>query len=330
MVDLAKKPLGPRLAGVMAKIWSGGAGPAHSAIDSSLVIAGLDPDEYPGTKEVKVRNVLLRADDETARNLAQELIDLLRTEGIFEIDDDVLKHRIGMVQKAFEPDATLSSLGVLTWHSQGEAKSSKVGALNAAPPVLHTGSQWAASMGSPRANATTEETAVSAGPSDIPETETIGPSLGFMMEVLRRVPEAARPLVGGRRKTQTSVRVVDEYDVQDFVHQALRLLYPDTRAEEPMPSYAGASARTDFLVKAESTVVEVKVTRENRGEKPIRDEIIIDQRVYQKHPNADYLIAVVYDLVGNFKNPAGFEQDLSTTIDGLRCKTLVVRWPSMV
>ncbi|WP_396048442.1 hypothetical protein [Aeromicrobium sp. UC242_57] len=148
------------------------------------------------------------------------------------------------------------------------------------------------------------------------------------MDILRKVPHAARPLVGPRRKGQTSVIVHDEYDAQDFVHQALRLVYPDTRLEEVVPSFAGASTRTNFPIKVESTVIEVKVTRKGRSEKAIRDEIIVEQRAYGEHPSVKRLIAVVYDLVGNFSNIAGFEADLSKPSAGnLENIVIVERWP---
>jgi hypothetical protein len=117
--------------------------------------------------------------------------------------------------------------------------------------------------------------------------------------------------------------------VQGFVHQALRLLYADNRAEDPMPSYAGRSSRTDFFIKAESTVIEVKVTRPGRGERQIRDEIIVDQRTYQSHPGAQRRIAVVYDLANTFTNPVGFEDDLSQHSAGLQSTVLVVRWAAI-
>lgn len=41
----------------------------------------------------------------------------------------------------------------------------------------------------------------------------------------------------------------DEYDVQDLPHALLLLYFDDVRAEEWTPSYAGKSARMDFLLK---------------------------------------------------------------------------------
>ena len=292
MTEPGNRPLGRQLANAVAQMWTGGVGPPHSAIDSSLSVVGLDPDDFAGlTKDRKVREALSAADDANARFLVTELIDLLRTEGAFESDGDVEYRRLQRLRQSLAlAGAQLDPSGVLTWGGP-------VASPSAAPP-------------SPGA------------------TAGGGPSLGFLTEVLRRLPEASRPLVGPRRKGRVQVSVIDEYDVQDFVHQALRLLYADTRAEDPMPTYAGRSSRADVFFKAESTVIEVKVTRPGRSEREVRDEIIVDQRTYQMHPGAQRLIAVVYDLAGTYTNPAGFEDDLSQHSAGLHSTVLVVRWPS--
>jgi hypothetical protein len=292
MTQPGVRSLGRQLANAIAAMWTGGAGPTHSAIDSSLSVVGLDPGDFDGlTKDRKVREALSATDDATARDLVTELVDLLRTEGAFEDDSDSTYRRLQRLRQALKPTgAHLDSSGILTWNGQDSST----------------------------ATASPQSGDVPAG----------GPGLGFLTEVLRRLPEASRSLVGPRRKGKNSLPILHEYDVQDFVHQALRLLYADTRAEDPMPSYAGRSSRTDFFVKAESTVIEVKVTKPGRGERDIRDEIIIDQRTYQMHPGAQRLIAVVYDLAGTFTNPAGFEDDLSQHTAGLSSTVLVVRWPT--
>ncbi|MFI1996312.1 hypothetical protein [Actinoplanes sp. NPDC020271] len=290
MTQVGNRPLGQQLANAVAQLWNGGGGPPHSAIDASLSVVGIDPEHFSGfNKERKVREALATADDATARYLVTELVDLLRTEGAFENQADDAYRKLTRLRQALTPaGAHLDSSGVLTWDAAAAASAS-------APAPTAAGG---------------------------------GPSLGFLIEVLRRLPAASRPLVGTRRKGRPSIPVDDEYDVQDLVHQALKLLYADTRAEDPMPSYAGKSSRTDFFIKAESIVIEVKVTRAGRGEREIRDEIIVDQRAYQTHSGAKRLIAVVYDLANNFTNSAGFEDDLSQHSAGLHSTVIVVPWPS--
>ena len=64
-----------------------------------------------------------------------------------------------------------------------------------------------------------------------------------------------------RYDNRETLKIEDEYDVQDLLHALLLLYFDDVRAEEWTPSYAGKSARMDFLLKNERVVIEVKKTR---------------------------------------------------------------------
>lgn len=64
-----------------------------------------------------------------------------------------------------------------------------------------------------------------------------------------------------RRESRSTLRIEDEYDVQDLLHGLLRLYFDDIRPEEWTPSYGGGSARMDFLLKEHEIVVEAKMTR---------------------------------------------------------------------
>lgn len=83
------------------------------------------------------------------------------------------------------------------------------------------------------------------------------------------------------------------------------------RPEEWTPSYAGKSARTDFLLKVEQIVVEVKKTRATLSQKEIGDQLIIDIARYKGHPDCKKLICFVYDPEGRIRNPTSIENDLS-------------------
>lgn len=277
-----------------------------------------------------MRTALANADDVTARRAVEELIDLLEVEGFFERADSTWGKQIRKVQAAIEPFGELDTFGRLRWHEDVVVLAPGVPPTSPgrpSPVVTALTSSSVASAGAGMASRAPSLAAQVGNTGGEPQAAP-GPSTAFLVDLLRKVPHAARPLVGPRRTGRHSVIVHDEYDAQDFVHQALRLVYPDTRPEEVVPSYAGSSARTDFLIKAESTVIEVKVTRMGRAEKAIRDEIIVDQRVYGEHPNAKRLIIVVYDLVGNFSNIAGFEADLSKPSAGnLENIVIVERWP---
>lgn len=146
--------------------------------------------------------------------------------------------------------------------------------------------------------------------------------------MLEEVPAAAIPLTNHRRKGKDSVKVSDEYDVQDFIHMALKMLYKDVRAEEYQPSYAGVNSRVDFFIKQEQVVVEAKVAYKYHANKKVGDELIIDIARYSKRPGLKDLVCVVYDLDGSLTNPVGFAKDLEETPSGsLRVHVVATPWP---
>lgn len=126
-----------------------------------------------------------------------------------------------------------------------------------------------------------------------------------------------------RHTDRETLDIADEYDVQDLLHSLLYLRFDDIRPEEWTPSYAGGSARVDFLLKNESIIVEVKKTRSKLGGREIGDELLVDIGRYQAHPNCKTLICFVYDPEGRISNPRGFEADLSKTINDMEVKVFV-------
>ncbi len=126
-----------------------------------------------------------------------------------------------------------------------------------------------------------------------------------------------------RYNDRDTLDVEDEYDVQDLLHALLRLEFDDIRAEEWIPSYAGKSARVDFLLKNEEIIIEVKKTRKGLTHKEVGDQLLIDIERYQSHPNCKYLVCFVYDPEGKIANPIGMENDLTKEINGVKIITII-------
>jgi len=108
-----------------------------------------------------------------------------------------------------------------------------------------------------------------------------------------------------------TLAIKDEYDVQDLLHSLLHLNFDDIRKEEWNPSYAGSSSRSDFLLKNEKTIIEVKMTRKGLKAKELGEQLIIDKVKYKVHPDCKILYCFVYDPSGYIDNPKGIENDLS-------------------
>lgn len=105
--------------------------------------------------------------------------------------------------------------------------------------------------------------------------------------------------------------------MQDLLHALLKLYFDDVRGEESIPSYAGASSRTDFYIPEIKTFIEVKMTRPNLKDKDLRDQLIIDIQQYQKHPDCKKIYCFVFDPDTILRNPVAIKKDLEEKHQGL-------------
>lgn len=114
-----------------------------------------------------------------------------------------------------------------------------------------------------------------------------------------------------RYNERETLDIKDEYDVQDLFQGLLRIYYEDIRAEEWNPSYAGGSSRSDFLLKDEQIIIEIKKTRSTLKSKQLGEQLIVDIAKYRTHPDCKTLFCFVYDPEGYIINPKGIENDLN-------------------
>lgn len=127
--------------------------------------------------------------------------------------------------------------------------------------------------------------------------------------VARGLPRAMYPLAN-RRRNATPLSFATEYDVQDLLHSVLRPWIDDIRAEEFTPSYAGSSARMDFLLPEHGIVIETKIIRDANHAKSVGKELIVDMDHYAVHPDCKTLWCVVYDPNKLLPNPTGLRRDI--------------------
>ncbi|MGP5231518.1 PD-(D/E)XK nuclease domain-containing protein [Psychrobacter celer] len=134
--------------------------------------------------------------------------------------------------------------------------------------------------------------------------------------IINRFHQVARQL-RHRYNNRATLDIDDEYDVQDLFHALLKLYFDDVRPEEYTPSYAGAASRTDFLLKKEQVIIELKKSRKTLRAKEVGEQLIIDSQRYQAHPDCKRIICFVYDPEGLIANPKGIENDLSKEMNGI-------------
>jgi hypothetical protein len=126
-----------------------------------------------------------------------------------------------------------------------------------------------------------------------------------------------------RHEDRATIRITDEYDVQDLLGALLKLHFTDVRPEEWTPSYAGNASRMDFLLKPEQVVVEAKMTRKGLGQKELVTQFAEDIIRYQAHQDCKTLICFVHDPAGKCNNPTALENDLTKKHGGLQVIVIV-------
>jgi hypothetical protein len=114
-----------------------------------------------------------------------------------------------------------------------------------------------------------------------------------------------------RHDNRSTIKIEDEYDVQDLLGAILKLHFDDVRSEEWTPSYAGNASRIDFILKQFQIAIEVKMTRKNLDQKELVSQLAIDILRYQSHPDCRTLLCFVYDPSGKCSNSTALENDLT-------------------
>lgn len=145
-----------------------------------------------------------------------------------------------------------------------------------------------------------------------------------VVRICSRFSNVARSL-RKRYSNRKPLIIQDEYDVQYLLKILLSIYFDDIRPEETSPSYAGASSRMDFLLKAEQIAIETKMTRENLADKELSKQLIQDIAQYQTHHDVNTLVCFVYDPERYIENPSGVIRDLELqSSDKLTVKVMIV------
>lgn len=141
-------------------------------------------------------------------------------------------------------------------------------------------------------------------------------SVAVVTKVGARFLDVSRQLKR-RHGNRPTLAVGDEYDAQDLVHSLLRVFFDDIRAEEWTPSYAGSSARIDFVLPRYRLAIELKHTRPSMTTRELGEQLVVDVTKYAQHPHVRHLVCLVFDPEGSLANPRGIEGDLSKPHEGL-------------
>jgi hypothetical protein len=119
------------------------------------------------------------------------------------------------------------------------------------------------------------------------------------------------------KRATIHIDIINEYDVQELFYALLHLYFADIRREECTQSYAGKSARVDFLLKRENIIIEIKKTSKSLTTKEVCDQLLIDIGRYKVHLGCKTLVCFVYDPERYIGNTVALKDDLSGLHDGV-------------
>ncbi|WP_262713093.1 PD-(D/E)XK nuclease domain-containing protein [Subsaximicrobium wynnwilliamsii] len=75
-------------------------------------------------------------------------------------------------------------------------------------------------------------------------------------------PEAIKQ-IKSRRKGKDAFQFKDEYDVQDVLYVMLKPVFPNMKAEDPVPKVGATSTKIDLILRQEKILIEVKMIKES-------------------------------------------------------------------
>jgi hypothetical protein len=144
----------------------------------------------------------------------------------------------------------------------------------------------------------TEELSVDAAPDMQAQLES----------VLRRLPHTVRQL-RDRHDSRPTLKVEDEYDLEDLLRAVLHLHFDDVRRQNRTPGYA-AGSRTDLVIGTHRIAVTAKLMKSRATEPQIVHEVCEDIAFYERQTDCGGLVMFIYDPEQILYDPRRFEAAL--------------------
>ena len=135
-------------------------------------------------------------------------------------------------------------------------------------------------------------------------------------DILNSFGNAIKKVTTQRRKDHPDFKVADEYDVQDMLYVVLKSIFPNLRAEDPIPKVGAKSTKIDLILREENILIEVKMIKEkDRNENEFIEELKIDFESYHECQWLKKLYCYVFDPFAKTNDVNNFY-----SLSGLRVK----------
>jgi hypothetical protein len=127
---------------------------------------------------------------------------------------------------------------------------------------------------------------------------------------------ASAGVLANRQRDRDPFAIRDEYDVQDLFHALILPSIGDVVPEDPAPKIAGRSSRLDFVSKKARLGFELKHLKSRTDRDRVREEVLLDEGVYQAHPYIETVVVFIFDPLRciALSERASFEADLTRVV----------------
>jgi len=130
--------------------------------------------------------------------------------------------------------------------------------------------------------------------------------LDVVKQVINNFPEAIKQ-IKARRKGKEVFKFEDEYDVQDILYIMLKPIFPNMKAEDPIPKVGSTSTKIDLILRQERILIEVKMIKdsdndENKFIKQLKEDI----QSYHVCQWMEHLVCFIYDPQDKTKDRTNF------------------------
>jgi hypothetical protein len=141
------------------------------------------------------------------------------------------------------------------------------------------------------------------------------PLIDEVITFLRAVPRGIDELSEAHRHAKRNygfIKIVDEYDLQDFVRAFLRMRFPRANVENPVGQVAGKSGRVDFSLGGEKIFIELKmITAEEQWNKAMYADVTSKFERYSRDAACDHLIVFIYNPNNALRTGHAIEADMT-------------------
>lgn len=146
------------------------------------------------------------------------------------------------------------------------------------------------------------------------EEEKLEEVVDYIVKTLRNFTPIASSVTKRRKgKENETIRLSDEYDIQDLLHVMLKPQFPLIRTENVVDGKTDRQfLKIDFTIPDSNIAIECKYAKHDTSMPEIKKQMHDDIIIYSNHPDCKTLIFFIYNKDFNISDPIPYEKFYST------------------